>query len=39
MPTPNDVEKRRNDATLQAMTGAFSTIIESVGENLQRMVC
>ena len=36
MPTPNDVEKRRNDAALDAMTGAFSTIIESIGENLQR---
>jgi GTP cyclohydrolase I len=36
MPTPNDNEQRRNAATLGAMTGAFTTIIESVGENLQR---
>ena len=36
MPAPNDTEQRRNTATLGAMTGAFTTIIESVGENLQR---
>lgn len=36
MPAPNDAEQVRNNATLNAMTGAFTTIIESVGEDLQR---
>jgi len=36
MPTPNDAEQQRNAATVGAMTGAFTTIIESVGEDLQR---